>query len=841
MINGWDDIILEEANVPYEEEILRNPYTLKCWLRYIDHKKSAPPHVVNLVYERALRELPGSYKLWHAYLTLRRQQLSKRNIDHHSYQDVNNTFERALSYMHKMPRIWLDYLSFLMQQGYIIRTRVTFNKALQSLPVTQHDRIWKVYLEYLLKSPGLTETITRAYRRYLKLIPECTEDYIDYLVSVDLLDEACELLVKIINDDKFRSKNGKSRHQLWNELCELMSNNPDKVVNLKVDPIIREGIKKYTDQVGALWNSLANYFIKSKVFMKARDIYEEAMVCVSTVNDFSKVFDAYMLFLEQEYNAKMQLVIETGKTADDEIELEMLLQRLEYLIERRRLLLNSVMLRQNPHNVYMWHDRVKHFEGKPKKIIETYTQAIKTIDPKNNNGKFYTIWQEFAKYYEQANQLDDARAVFERGLTIDFKSVDELASLVCLYVEFELRNKNFDNPKKILRKAVTPVAGIVNYHDNNEPVQNRVYKSLKVWSLYADIEENFGTHLTCKSVYDRMLDLRIASPQVILNYATYLEEKNYFEESFKVFEKGIALFKWPIVYEIWNTYLSKFTARYQNTKMERSRDLFEQCLEHCPAIFSKPILLMYAKIEEEHGQTRQAMHIYERAVDKVPPEEKYEMFNMHIRRASELIGLTRTRPIYEKALQELDKEQAIDMALRFAELECKLCEIDRARGIYVYASQMCDPRVATVFWGTWKDFETRHGNEDTIKELMRLKNSVMAVYNTQVNFMSAQMLTAQKVRQDSIEEGTNSMKDLEAQARQLSHENDLDQAPGNKTIQFSRGASRDEEIGEVAKTLNPDEIEIDDEDEEDAEMTEDYPLENRQVPNEVFGNLVSNN
>ncbi|UYV79144.1 hypothetical protein LAZ67_17001235 [Cordylochernes scorpioides] len=27
----------------------------------------------------------------------------------------------------------------------------------------------------------------------------------------------------------------------------------------------------------------------------------------------------------------------------------------------------------------------------------------------------------------------------------------------------------------------------------SEPVQNRVYKSLKVWSLYADLEESFGT------------------------------------------------------------------------------------------------------------------------------------------------------------------------------------------------------------------------------------------------------------------------------------------------------------------------------------------------------------
>lgn len=30
------------------------------------------------------------------------------------------------------------------------------------------------------------------------------------------------------------------------------------------------------------------------------------------------------------------------------------------------------------------------------------------------------------------------------------------------------------------------------YHDNDEPVQCRVYRSIKLWSFYADLEESFG-------------------------------------------------------------------------------------------------------------------------------------------------------------------------------------------------------------------------------------------------------------------------------------------------------------------------------------------------------------
>ena len=36
------------------------------------------------------------------------------------------------------------------------------------------------------------------------------------------------------------------------------------------------------------------------------------------------------------------------------------------------------------------------------------------------------------------------------------------------------------------------------------------------------------------------------------------------------------------------------------------------------------------------------------------------------------------------------------------------------------------------FWKTWHDFEVHHGNEDTFREMLRIKRSVQAKYNTQV-------------------------------------------------------------------------------------------------------------
>ena len=67
------------------------------------------------------------------------------------------------------------------------------------------------------------------------------------------------------------------------------------------------------------------------------------------------------------------------------------------------------------------------------------------------------------------------------------------------------------------------------------------------------------------------------------------------------------MFKWPNVFDIWNTYLTEFLERYGGTKLERARDLFEQCLETCPEKFAKAIYILYAKLELEHGSAKRGM------------------------------------------------------------------------------------------------------------------------------------------------------------------------------------------------------------------------------------------
>ncbi len=80
--------------------------------------------------------------------------------------------------------------------------------------------------------------------------------------------------------------------------------------------------------------------------------------------------------------------------------------------------------------------------------------------------------------------------------------------------------------------------------------------NLKAWSPYNDLLESWGNFEDTKWAYERLLDLKIATPQTVLNFTGFLQRNNYFEESFRIYERAVNLFDWPHLYEIWVDYLS---------------------------------------------------------------------------------------------------------------------------------------------------------------------------------------------------------------------------------------------------------------------------------------------
>ncbi|KAL4628863.1 hypothetical protein ACB092_05G268400 [Castanea dentata] len=882
----------------YEEEVLRNPFSLKLWWRYLIARSDAPFKKRFIIYERALKALPGSYKLWHAYLRERLDLVRNLPISHSQYNTLNNTFERALVTMHKMPRIWIMYLQTLTHQKLVTQTRRTFDRALCALPVTQHERVWEPYLIFASQKGVPIETSLRVYRRYLKYDPSHIEEFIEFLVNSSLWQEASERLASVLNDDGFYSIKGKTKHRLWLELCDLLTKHANEVSGLNVDAIIRGGIRKFTDEVGRLWTSLAEYYIRRNLHEKARDVFEEGIMSVVTVRDFSVIFDSYTQFEESMLTFKIESMSSSdeedeeeeeeeegeggkengveGKRMDDEDEdedvrldvnlsmaklekkilngfwlhddkdVDLRIARLDYLINRRPELANSVLLRQNPHNVEQWHRRVKLFEGDPKKQILTYTEAVRTIDPMKAVGKPHTLWVNFARLYEKHSDLVNARVIFDKAVQVNYKAVDHLASVWCEWAEMELRHQNFKGALELMRRATAEPSVEVKRRvaaDGNEPVQIKLYRSLKLWTFYVDLEESLGTLESTRTVYERILDLRIATPQIILNYAFLLEEHKYFEDAFKVYERGVKIFKYPHVKDIWVTYLSKFVKRYGKAKLERARELFEHAVDMAPADAVKPLYLQYAKLEEDYGLAKRAMKVYDQATKAVPNNEKLSMYEIYIARAAEIFGVPKTREIYEQAIESgLPDKDVKTMCLKYAELEKSLGEIDRARAVYVFASQFADPRSDVDFWNKWHEFEVQHGNEDTFREMLRIKRSVSASYS-QTHFILPEYLMQKDQRlnlddaRDKLKQAGVAEDEMAALERQLAPVVDNGAAKdNNRRVGFVSAGVESQSEGVIKVTANNEDIELPEE--SDSDDDDKVEIAQKDVPTAVFGGLV---
>ncbi|KAG6854942.1 pre-mRNA-splicing factor syf1 [Blastosporella zonata] len=916
--------LLTTNDLHREDDLLRNPTSFRSWWSainttreaFLSLQKTEPPpeqaeelsallgplafplarislQRLTYLYEAALVQFPGSFKLWKSYLNLRmsfvlgklivkkraggkkkfpemKDALEEEHDDLEEWEggldpvvgweewkSLVATFERALMWLPRLPRLWLMYLSifFHPQCPPLLshtHARHTFDRALRTLPPSLHSRIWVRYLLWAEKKGGATTV--HVYRRYLAIDPSVTERFTAILLNPVNSNprplEAAKLLLSLARKasrGEYTSPEGKSPYQLledWIEVVEKFSDDvgldveetiesneaiaaaeagaaesaadgvpepasvngnliritgppipvtsdgqsthpydededPISPRKLNVENIIhKNGLAIYKDQAGRLWTGLATYWIKRGEFDRAKETFENGLKSVLTIRDFTQIFDSYAEFGESLISAMMNsLENEDDDTeeeaAETERELDAKIAEFEDLTDRRPFLVNDVLIRRNPNDVQEWEKRVALWGEDDDKVAATYTKALETINPRKASANLHRLYVNFAKFYEEGGasgqaeeDLDSARKILEKATKVNFKLVEDLAEVWCEWSEMEIRHDNYDDAIRVMQRAAAIPKNIkVNYHDHTLSAQTRLFKSLKLWSFYVDLEESIGTVESTKNVYDKILELRIANAQIIVNYAAFLEENKYFEESFKIYERGVELFTFPISFEIWNIYLSKFVKRYGGAKLERARDLFEQALEKCPPKSCKALFLMYSKLEEDYGLAKRSMNILDRATKVVSDQDKFDMFTIYIAKATANYGLPATRPIYERALEVLPDRQTADMCLRFAAMERKLGEIDRARAIIAHASQFCDPRVNPDFWAHWHSFELDTGSEDTFKEMLRIKRSVQAQFNTEASYLAAETTAAkQGTRKAEEDDSQDAMAAAEKQA-----------------------------------------------------------------------------
>lgn len=157
---------------------------------------------------------------------------------------------------------------------------------------------------------------------------------------------------------------------------------------------------------------------------------------------------------------------------------------------------------------------------------------------------------------------------------------------------------------------------------------------------------------------------------------------------------------------------------------------------------------------------------------------------------------------------------------------------------------MSDPRITADFWQKWKEFEIRHGNEDTMREMLRIKRSVQATYNTQINMMAAQIPSTATSTSSNPE--LSKMQQLESRVTEQNYKQTLATTSTANNIMFVRGETQGgKAASKDGKITNPDEIDIDEmesdneEEESDEPLVElkNLPIEKQAIPASVFGSL----
>jgi len=488
--------------------------------------------------------------------------------------------------------------------------------------VTQHDKIWPLYLSWLTQGLELgdsnqdtttlqqqheekkkllleipSETIVRVHRRYAysKLDAHAKEQFVNVCIALERHGEASLLLLDILNDVNAVTR--KSRHALWMLLANLCTRHATQTQRVGIDfeQLVKSALSppklagynviveeeneqdeststttqqqqlQLGEMEGTLWSKLADYYVRQGEFEMARSIYEEALEKVSRVRDFSILFDAYVQLEEGVVEAMMELEGEDEEEGNEEqqqqqeddwdillqsknesSDIELALARAEHLTARRPLLLNRVLLRQNPHNVGEWLRRSELYvktQHQTELAAAALEEALQTVQARKAvNGMPSQLVLELAKLYD----TEKARDLYDRICnqhSYVFKEVDDLAQCHAAWVELELGQEQWDEALALARRAVASPDPLL--QGAVARVAKGLPKSLRLWDLLLDLEESLGTVATTKDSYNHAIELKVATPMHIINFASFLKDQKYFEESFTAYERGVELFSFP--------------------------------------------------------------------------------------------------------------------------------------------------------------------------------------------------------------------------------------------------------------------------------------------------------
>ncbi|EMD44721.1 Hypothetical protein EHI5A_009350 [Entamoeba histolytica KU27] len=693
----------EEKNISiYEFDVKQNPQSFKTWWNYIEYFDESHFQSKITIFQRALHELPGSYKLWYHYLQTILINARKSGIDTEIRKSVNEVFEESLVYMNKMPVIWKLYIEWLIENGEITQMRRVFDRSLQSLPIGQHNELWKVVMKFVitLNTPLLFEKLVLRHilldrgmiGEYIQICKKKGEKYYPL---------ALKLLIQNVSLHSFRMK--KEEYDFMIHIFESLTVQ-DKGID--VQNIMKKGIQEFPEDTGSLWVGMSLYEIKEGRIETGISILEEAMNEVITLRDLYIVRQCYEQVIHNYIN----------KPGIKEVEKQVIEERKEYLLGNQNIQMNLVLLKKEPYNVKEWIERSRLYvkNGDVLSGVKTLIEGIKTIHGgKEINGKKNELWSELIGWYLKGNKRNEAKQLFEKAKEDNLTQREE-AEIWYEMIQNEIKSNNINEARALCEEATLR--------------QSKVKNERMIWKGYLEIEEISHNIMGKWSVYEKMIELKIITGRELIEYIKEKKDKGDGDDIWKIYEKGINIFEYPVKGMLYNQYINEWCSLYGEKKKERTRDLFENAIESAPIEWKKKMYDQYIKYEIKNNSFKRVIDLYKKEVNEILNEEKCEVWIKYAQQVDEVFGFEETKKVYLEGLNSIGRIDEWKLSLSFAEYLENQEDIEGAREIFSTGSKRCSVKEHEEYWDRWKEFEERFGSENTFKDYLVTKKTVMKYF-----------------------------------------------------------------------------------------------------------------
>lgn len=460
---------------------------------------------------------------------------------------------------------------------------------------------------------------------------------------------------------------------------------------------------------------------------------------------------------------------------------------LELLLKARKYLIAKVKLKNNKNNVYSWIEQFGAAISRIDKFL-TFQKAIEVLSKVDYVGNLADLYIFRAvDTYKKYGLLRARRLFCEAIYNAKYRNLYEIAKVFCLWIELELKEEEYAQALELAKLAIDKnehthveflnkhnITGSCPRSNIETLLRYNFFHSIPFACLLLDLELNFGTVQTSLALFETLLHMKRITVKMVISLADYLYKNKYFNECFKTYEKGISVFHYPHVYNIYVNYITKYVEHYKGKGIAYARDLFRQAIYgsgsdnkmNIPPKHAKYIFLMYAKFEEKYGFLKTALNIYKEAIPFLEKKEKLNFYKLFVWKIARAYGVKKCREAFEEAIQTLEDDDARQMCLLFIEMETNLNEYERVRSLYTYTAQFTNPMDYKDFYNAWRDFEALYGNENTFREMIRIKRSVLSVFSKSKTY-SMIKVTEENTTAEQEKETTENMTKIENVKKRL--------------------------------------------------------------------------